>query len=81
MSVCSRSPEFDGGYIAFISYRNVGPDRKAARWLHRSLERFRTPKQLVTTANVNRVVGRRRRPWPTTTVASGSGLNEFKFYG
>jgi WD40 repeat protein len=34
-------------YDAFISYRHVQPDRKWAKWLHRSLETFRTPKALV----------------------------------
>ncbi|MHC4565722.1 MAG: toll/interleukin-1 receptor domain-containing protein [Planctomycetota bacterium] len=34
-------------YDAFISYRHIQPDRKWAKWLHRSLETFRTPKALV----------------------------------
>ncbi len=34
-------------YDAFISYRHVEPDRKWAKWLHKALETFKTPKVLV----------------------------------
>ena len=34
-------------YDAFISYRHVEPDRRWAKWLHRSLETYRIPKRLV----------------------------------
>jgi len=34
-------------YDAFISYRHVEPDRSLARWLHRSIETYRTPRRLV----------------------------------
>ncbi len=34
-------------YDAFISYRHVEPDRSWARWLHRALETWRTPRRLV----------------------------------
>jgi hypothetical protein len=37
----------DHEYDAFISYRHVSADRGWAIWLHRSLERFRTPRALV----------------------------------
>ncbi len=33
-------------YGAFISYRHVEPDRTWAKWLHGTLETFRTPKRL-----------------------------------
>ena len=36
-------------YEAFISYRHVSKDTKWAIWLHRSLERYRTPKPLQAT--------------------------------
>lgn len=39
--------EREFSFDAFISYRHVQPDRKWAKWLHRSLETFRTPKALV----------------------------------
>jgi len=37
------TPPFD----AFISYRHLEPDRSWARWLHRALETWRTPRKLV----------------------------------
>ena len=33
-------------YKAFISYRHVEPDRAIAKWLHKSLETYRVPKDL-----------------------------------
>jgi len=36
-------------YDAFISYRHCEPDRKWAKWMHQSLETFRTPSRLVKT--------------------------------
>ena len=38
--------ERDFRYDAFISYRHAEPDRKWAKWLHRSLETYRIPKRL-----------------------------------
>ena len=40
-------PKKEWRYDAFISYRHTGPDRKWAKWLHRALETFRTPRTLV----------------------------------
>jgi WD40 repeat protein len=37
----------DGLHDAFISYRHVWRDRWWAKWLHRRLERYRTPKTLL----------------------------------
>ena len=37
----------DYRYDAFISYRHVEPDRKWAKWLHKALETFKTPRPLV----------------------------------
>lgn len=34
-------------YDAFISYRHTDPDKKWAKWLHKELESFRTPNDLV----------------------------------
>ncbi len=34
-------------YAAFISYRDVDPDRKWAKWLHSAMETYRVPKKLV----------------------------------
>src|SRR5882724_7860007 len=34
-------------YDAFISYRHVEPDRRWAKWLHKSLETYRVPSRLV----------------------------------
>lgn len=34
-------------YDAFISYRHVEPDRSHAMWLHKALETYRVPKDLV----------------------------------
>ncbi|HEX6913240.1 MAG TPA: TIR domain-containing protein [Longimicrobium sp.] len=34
-------------YAAFISYRHVEPDAGWARWLHRAIEEYRVPAQLV----------------------------------
>ncbi len=48
----------DNGYEAFISYRHVDPDRRWARWLHRSLETYRTPASLVKRSGL----ARRLRP-------------------
>ncbi len=32
---------------AFISYRHAEEDRRFAKWLHRALETYRTPRRLV----------------------------------
>jgi len=40
---------------AFISYRHVDPDRKWAKWLHKRLERYRTPRALVATGKPKRL--------------------------
>jgi hypothetical protein len=32
---------------AFISYRHVNPDPALARWLHKALETYKAPKQVV----------------------------------
>jgi WD40 repeat protein len=37
----------DMRHDAFISYRHVRRDRRWAKWLHKRLENYRTPKQLV----------------------------------
>ena len=34
-------------YDAFVSYRHVEPNRRWAKWLHRTLETFKTPKPLI----------------------------------
>jgi hypothetical protein len=43
----AEHPEPSYRYDAFISYRHVEPDRTWAKWLHRALETWRTPKPLV----------------------------------
>jgi hypothetical protein len=40
---------------AFISYRHVDPDRKWAKWLHRRLEGYRTPRALVAAGKPKRL--------------------------
>ena len=37
----------DYRYDAFISYRHVEPDRSYAKWLHKALETYKVPKDLV----------------------------------
>lgn len=49
-----------GGYAAFISYAHV--DERWARWLHRRIEAWRTPKRLVGTAGEHGPVPARLRP-------------------
>ena len=34
-------------YDAFISYRHVDPDRQYAKWLHKALETYKVPGDLV----------------------------------
>ncbi|MGD8589199.1 MAG: toll/interleukin-1 receptor domain-containing protein, partial [Chromatiales bacterium] len=42
-------------YAAFISYRHVDPDRWWAKWLHRKLETYPVPRQLVATGSAKRI--------------------------
>lgn len=45
-------------FVAFISYRQLEPDRQWAKWLHASLERYRVPKRLVESQALPRQLGR-----------------------
>ncbi|MGQ0615260.1 MAG: toll/interleukin-1 receptor domain-containing protein [Planctomycetaceae bacterium] len=47
MSAAPMQSEDTPLYDAFLSYRHVEPDRSWARWLHRALETWRTPRRLV----------------------------------
>jgi hypothetical protein len=45
-------------YEAFISYRHAEPDKQWAKWLHRRLETYKTPKQLVKQMGLPPKIGR-----------------------
>ncbi len=53
----SAHPEQDFKYRAFLSYRTA--DTRQAAWLHRSLEQYVVPRQLVGTRGIHGVVPRR----------------------
>lgn len=45
-------------YAAFISYRHVEPDRGWAKWLHRAIETYRIPAQLISADSSRKTIGR-----------------------
>jgi len=53
-------------YAAFISYRHTEPDRTWAKWLHRALETYRTPKYLAARRRASGGYSGTRRSWPPT---------------